>query len=215
MSQVQAIDTSVDLLRSLLWQHDSAESLKKLVELKQQWYVENHSAFWDNWIVDVFNIKTANEFGLLVWARILNIQLFVELELKSEDVFGFGVNNENFTNGNFDIPNNGVQSLSLEQKRLVIQLRYFQLTTRGAVTEINEFFADIFPEGPVYVDDNLDMTADYFFTFAPSSQLQFVFENYDLLPRPATVGINILVQVKDSFGFETPHLNFENGNFGV
>ncbi len=215
MSQVQAIDTSANLLRSLLWQHDNADSLKKLIELKQQWYSENHSQFWNNWFTDVFDISTANEFGLLVWARILNIQLFVELESKSEDVFGFGPDNENFSNGNFDIPNNGIQALSLEQKRLVVQMRYFQLTTRGAVTEINEFFAGLFPDGPVYVDDNLDMTADYFFTFSPSSQLQFIFENYDILPRPAGVGINILVQVKDSFGFETFHLNFENGNFGV
>lgn len=216
MSQIQAIDTSVDLLKALLWQHDRAEALKSLIAAKQAWYETNHTEFWNSWVRDVFDISTANEFGLLVWARILNVPLFVEKPATvGKAAFGFGSNNQNFNNGNFARGAPGVVNLTTEQKRLVIQLRYFQLTTRGAVTEINEFYTTVFEEGAVYVDDNLDMTADYFFTFSPSSAIRFVLENFDLLPRPAGVGLNIQIQVPDSFGFETFHLNFENGGFGA
>jgi hypothetical protein len=217
MSAIQEFDFSVDLLKALLWQHDNAEALKTLLERKQDWYNVNQRDFWSNWYTDVFNIDTANSFGLAVWARILGIALAVEVESSiAKEAFGFGTNHKNFENGNFARATAGEQSLTVEQRRLVIKLRYFQLTSRGAVPETNEFLAALFgDQGRVFVIDSLDMTfATYFFNFTPDSDLRFILEKYDLLPRPAGVGVRYLVQVKPSWGFGTNHLNFENGNFG-
>lgn len=218
MSTVQELDLSVDALKAILWQYDNAERLKTLVTLKQQWYERNHSEFWSNWIRDVFDIRTANEFGLNVWARILNIPLLVEVaSSKQKEAFGFGANHQNFGNGNFARGNSGTIGLTLEQKRLIVRLRYFQLTSRGTVPEINSFLKELFgSRGNVFVVDSLDMTyATYFFTYQPDSQLQLILEKYDLLPRPSAVGVRWQVQARPSFGFGVNHLNFENGNFGA
>lgn len=216
--QVQQFDCSVDLLKALLWQHDNAEKLKALVAAKQAWYQDNQCDFWESWYRDVFNLETANEFGLSVWSRILGLPLQVKIDGdKAKDAFGFGANHQNFGNGNFARAVDGEQSLSLEQSRLVLKMRYFQLVSRGSIPEINEWLSALFVDrGNVFVVDQGDMTyATYFFSFAPDSQLRFVLEKYDLLPRPAGVGVRYLVQVKDSFGFGPNHLNFNNGSFGA
>lgn len=217
MSTVQQFDFSVNALKALLWQHDNAARLKTLIELKQDWYTSAHTDFWTNWIRDVFDVRTANEFGLAVWSRILDIPLGVDVDASlSKPAFGFGTNHKNFENGNFARAAAGQISLTLEQKRLVIQLRYFQLTTRATVPEVNEFLAALFSTlGQVFVVDSLDMSfVTYFFRFTPDSDLTLILEKYDLFPRPAGVGVRYQVQVRPAFGFGVAHLNFENGNFG-
>lgn len=217
MSTVQEFDFSVDLLKALLWQHENAERLQSLLTKKQEWYDANLTAFWSDWYRDVFDLDTANAFGLSVWARILDVSLFIETaNTVATPHFGFGANHLNFNNGNF-AQQAGQQGLDVEQARLVLKLRYLQLISRGSVTEINEWLFELFgQQGKVFVVDSLDMTfATYFFSFEPDSRLRFILEEYDLLPRPAAVGVRYQVQVRDSFGFGTNHLNFENGNFGA
>jgi hypothetical protein len=218
MATVQDFDFSVDLLQAILWQYDNASRLKSLAVQKSEWYAENQQAFWSAWVRDVFNLQTANDFGLAVWARILNVPLVASVPA-SEDrpVFGFGEHNLNFYDGNFGRDTSGTVNLSTEQKRLVLRLRYFQLVSNGTVPEINAFLRLLFgEEGTVYVLDSLDMSyAVYVFDFIPSSSVLFVLEQFDLLPRPAGVGTSILVAPGESFGFAPYYLNFENSNFGA
>lgn len=213
---IQTFDYSVDLLRALLWQYNDAERLQKLLELKQQWYDKNQSKFWKNWYNDVFNLDTANDFGLSVWSIILNIPLVANegYDPVTRPTFGFGGFHKNFGRGNF-AKTGGAIRLSTEQKRLVLKLRYYQLISRGTVPEINQFMRKLFAnEGNVYVIDSLDMTfAIYIFTFTPSSQIQLILEKFDLLPRPAGVGVKYIVLTKKTWGFGPYHNNFDNGNF--
>lgn len=223
MATKQEFNFSVDLLRAILWQYNTAERLQTILERKSDWYEINQNLFWQNWYSDVFNLLTANDFGLSVWARILNIPLVATIPSSGDrPVWGFGANNLNFFPGNapdqfpnFGLDEDGVLSLTTEQKRLVLRLRWFQLTTRGAVTEINRVLADVFrPYGLVYVLDGLDMSANYIFTFVPDQRLRQVLANFDVLPRPAGVQIATLILPRDSFGFDPYYLNFNNSNFG-
>lgn len=215
MTTIQTFDASVDLLRAILWQYDSAARLRSLLEAKQRWYDENQRDFWNAWYRDVFDLRTANDFGLSVWAIILDIPLVVVMPATDdEDVFGFGVNNLGYDEGSFGRSLAAADSLTTDQRRLVLQLRYFQLVTRGAVPEINAFLAYIFgTTGRVYVRDNLDMTCTYVFNFVPPASLRQILGGYDVLPRPAGVEINYLVQLDEGFGFEIDWLGFDQGSF--
>lgn len=216
MSDIQDFDYSVDLLKAILWQYNDAERLQKLLELKQGWYDDNQSEFWSNWYDDVFNLNTANDFGLSVWSIILNIPLVANegQDPPGKPIWGFGAFHKNFDNGNFARSGNSLR-LTTQQKRLILNLRYFQLVSRGTVPEINQFLRSLFKdEGNVYVLDSLDMTfAIYVFTFSPSSQLQLILEKFDLLPRPAGVGVKYIVVTKKTWGFGPYRNNFDNGNF--
>lgn len=214
MSQIQAFDFSVDLLRALLWQYNDAARLEGLLRQKQEWYDTNQKGFWENWATDVFDLRTANDFGLAVWSIILNLPLFIESQDDpAKPIWGFDQYRENFNNGNFaSISSSG---LTVEQKRLALRLRYFQLVTTGTVSEINAFFAYLFePLGSAYVVDGYDMRARYVFGFPVPSVLEAVLTEFDLLPRPAGVKIDfVILGDSDGWGFGRYHDNFTNGNF--
>jgi hypothetical protein len=213
--RIQEIDYNVNLLQALLWQYNEALRLQSLLEQKQEWYNTEYSEFWENWYRDVFDLRTANDFGLSVWAIILNIPLTITTNLTpSANIWGFGSFRKNFNRGNFAPSTSGIK-LTLAQKRLVLQLRYFQLVTRGAIPEINRFLNYVFADyGKVYAQDGLDMTMNYVFTFQPPAQLRFVLESFDVLPRPAAVEVNYVVLIRETFGFGPFHKNFNRGNFG-
>jgi hypothetical protein len=213
--RIQAFDYSIDLLQAILWQYNDAVKLQSILEQKQTWYDEQYSEFWEDWYRDVFDLRTANDFGLSVWAILLNVPLTITSgQTPAPDLWGFGPFRRNFNRGNFAPSSSGIK-LTTAQKRLVLQLRYFQLITRGAIPEINRFLSYVFADyGQVYILDGLDMSIDYVFTFLPPSQLRFVLESFDVLPRPAAVGVNYVVLVRDTFGFGPFHFNFNRGNFG-
>lgn len=209
---IQTFDFSVDLLKVILWHYNDAEKLQALLQQKQDWYTINQTEFWQNWYKDVFDLRTANDFGLSVWAIILEVPLIAQIAPSDENqpAFGFEENYQNFENGNFVSKTSTTINLTTAQKRMILQLRYFQLVSNGTVPEINQFLKTLF--GDAYVLDTYDMNyAIYVFNTEVDSNIQFILENFDILPRPAAVGYRTRFARKDLFGFEEHYLNFENG----
>lgn len=183
------INNSVDLLKNIIWQYDGKKSLKSLIEQKEAWYNQSHAEFWQDWFHDVFDLRTANDFGLSIWAKILGISFY--------------------------IPDCSIK-LTTEQKRLVCRLRYYQLITRCTIPEVNGILKDMFTteEGKVYALDPNDMSnITYIFTYQPNSAIVTILLKYDLLPRPAGVGINYRVLTYKPFGFGRNYENFNNSTF--
>lgn len=218
---VQEFDLHADLLAAILWQYDSSPAIVSLARAKQAFYDSAVSGFWSDWYRDVFNIDTANDFGLAVWGRILDIPLdvIVPPSPSEENSFGFAPNGENFNNGNFGRWREGNVTLTRRQKRIVVRLRYFGLTHSPTMDNINTFLREYFWEGNsrVFVSDPLNMEfVVYTFGSDPGTELRFILEKYDLLPRPSTVGTVYIVTPRKAWGVGPYKLNFRPGaNFGV
>lgn len=216
--RVQPFDQSVNVLPSILWQYENADKFVRLIQSQQAWIDENQNKFWQDWLRDVFDVDTANSFGLSVWARILGINLAVPTTpTVGNTSWGFGASRLNFGRGNFGRDRDGQINLSLDQQRLVIKLRLAQIIVRPTSYYINEMLESILnaPGRSVYAYDTLDMEyVVYVFDFAPDSQLRFILENYDLLPRPSGVGVQWIVP-RPAWGFGPNRLNFNNGTFGA
>lgn len=212
MSRIQEFDFSVDLLRHLTWQYNDAIRLQTLLQRKQDWYDANQRDFWANWYRDVFNLLTANDFGLAVWARILDFPLVADVPPSDSAKvgWGFGGNRKNYGHGNFKRAEGGTISLTTEQKRLVLRLRYFQLTSNGTIPQINEIMTSLF--GSAYALDGLNMTMTFVFNFVPSSSVQFILQKYDLLPRPAAVKATYLFDPEKKWGYGQYRLNYYQKN---
>ncbi len=356
--RIQQFDYSINLLRALLWQDNTATNLTALLQAKQTWYDENVSTFFEDWVTDVFDIRTANEFGLAVWAIILGVPTTVILPPTTKANFGFGLpllltdaanqrgtwspttgvvvtagqtdpnagteavkvdltggsgtkkvsmvpvasgipagtttltvqvklisgtqgaissdingtaqawptltagvwtpitltfsnpalahafdivsatgstavldifypklatgnktsnGNLNFNNGNFGSLTSQAANLTTDQKRILLLLRYFKLTTLPSVTAINAGLKRILGSyGGAYVLDGLNMTyVTYVFGFQPNSALSFVLNNFDVMPRPAAVGVRFVISTRATFGFGPYNKNFNNGTFGA
>ena len=84
-------DFIIDLQKTILWQYDKASKLRSLIDYKQAWYKRNVTDFIANFFVNIFNLKTANDFGLSVWGRILNFprQIFLnKYQITAEQTVG-------------------------------------------------------------------------------------------------------------------------------
>lgn len=212
----QQFDYSVDVLQALLWQYNDAENLQAILQAKQDWYDLNHKQFWIDWYNNVFNLATATDFGLSVWSYILNLPLSFDTPPDPTDkpTFGFGMFNQNFENGNFTSTSGTTTILTTDQKRIVLQLRYFQLVTSCTIPEVNRFLKYLFGnQGQAYLLDGNDMTQTYVFKFAIDPNLLQVIETLDLLPRPAGVESRIVIASEVPFGFGVFNENFYNSNF--
>lgn len=192
MSQIQEFDYSANLLRVVPWQYNDAERLLKWLQNKQDFFKTNSEEFWQNWQTNVFNIDTINEFGVSVWAIILDIPLLITQEAREANTsWGFGQYRKNFNNGNFN-PGATQQNLTIEQKRTLLKMRYQQLISRGTIPEINKIMQDAWgSSGNVYCIDNEDMTISYVFEFEAEPWMIYAIETLDILPRPSAVDYNI------------------------
>lgn len=217
---IQRVDFSVDLLRAILWEYNNAVNLQTILAEKQAWYEANQTGFWNDWVKNVFDLRTANEFGLKVWSIILNLPLFVSNppdDITKKPTIGFNASIfKNFNRGNFSTLTGGTVNLPLESKRLALRLRAFQLFCSATVPETNRFLAYIFKDvGPAFLVDNHDMTQSYVFLFQIDANLSYILNNFDLLPRAAGVeNIYRRVARDDMFGFDNAVFkNFNRGNF--
>lgn len=218
--QIQLFDFSVNLFAALLWQYTNAVNLQGIIQKKQDWYSTNNQAFWQDWYRDVFDLSTANEFGLAVWSIILGLPLFINTPADTGfPTFGFGGSNGtvNFDNGILADDNGTIYNLPLETKRIALQLRYFQLVSSGTVPETNRMLNYVFGDmGSSYLLDYGTMNQAYIFLFPVSWDLAYIFNNLDILPRPAGVGSTWIDATLHYFGFGGSNgaLNFDNGILG-
>lgn len=189
--KIANINNTVNLLECLLWQYNKAERLKSLVQSCQDEFNGNTSQFWDNFYCNIFNIDTADTFGLTVWGNLLGVQRPIYND------------------------NGQLRPYSDNMYRLFLKARIFFMFNNGSVSQLNKYIRFIFPELPILVLDNLDMSIDLIFYYTPSAEELTVLSNPDFLPRPSGVGINIkIINPQEVFGFEGSDLSgFDQGTF--
>lgn len=213
----QLFDYSVDLLKTILWENNTAIRSNNLIIKKNEWVNASQTEFWQNWFTDVFDLRTANNFGLSVWSVILGLPLNtgVEPDPPGKPIWGFGMYKKNFIGGNFSNANSQFIP-TIEEKRILLRLRYYQLTSRCAIPEINASLKDVFSAFlpyKVYVLDQLNMQILLVFTFDPGIRLLHLLKTFDLIPRETGVKINYFITTHALFGFGIFKHNFGNGNF--
>lgn len=146
------------IFQALLWQYDAASSLSALVNQKTDWYRTWDDNFWNSWITNVFNLVTANSFGLSVWSVILQVPSFLNSAVvDNSNIFGFNayvppntppVLLNTYKNFNTDSPGIGANFagagdstiLTVEQQRWLLRLRYLYLVSRGSCSQSNYNF---------------------------------------------------------------------------
>lgn len=209
----QTFDFIVDVTRSIIWQYNDASNLIGIIQNKQDWLDENVKQFWLDWYDNVYNLDTANEFGLKIWAIILGLKFSSESATQTS-VFGFNYSTSgalNFTYGGF-APSSDV-ILTTEQKRTILKLRYRQLISNGTIDEMHRAVSSIIPGA--FIFDGLNMTVTLSHPTRVSSDIMYILENYDVIPRPAGVEINYAIGYGNWLGFDgSGGQNFNNSIFG-
>lgn len=181
----------IDLNGVFLWQYESAEKIKQIIKNKQAFLKENVEDFWNNWARDVFNIDTANTFGLELWGRFL------------------GVGRPSYIDGGQTI------DFTDEQYRTVIKGRLMLMMSNGSVPSINKYLNYLFPDKPAFVVDYHNMSISIVFYYTPTPAEEAVIKMDGFLPRPAGVEVDWgIVPPNEIFGFDGQELStFDQGSF--
>ena len=186
------ISPEINLKQCLLWQYNNAPALRALILQKQDWYKTHQEDFWNYWYNSVFNLDTADDFGLTVWGEILDFPR----QVKSAD--------------------GSLHVLTTEQYRTVLKGQMLKFNMGVTAPEVNRWLSVVFgSQGKAYCLDNLDMTViPFVFEQSPSDEILWLLANVDFLPRPAGVGYEVRLIGQDIFGFNGSGLQtFNNGVF--
>lgn len=193
--RIEEFDYSIDFQPTIIWQYNSAQRLQSLISQKQAWYDVNHTQFWQDWYNNVYNLVTADTFGLSVWSIILNAPFLINIDDLSKPTFGFNTDpstnhNKNFTHGTFANVDESRIILSVEDQRIFLRLRYYKLVCRPTIPNTNQFLDLIFNDpngiyqGGAWAVDGFDMTMTYVFNCNISDSLFEAIQTYDMLPHP-------------------------------
>lgn len=149
---------------------------------------------------DIWNVATAQGYGLDVWGRIVGVQRVITVqtgkyfgfnEQTAADVEDFGPGGLGaFYSGDLDTGN---VALSDQSFRQLIYAKAMANISNGSIASINAILRSLFPgRGNVYVTDGLNMTMTYTFEF-PITQVEFaIVSTTGVLPKPTGVAASFV-----------------------
>lgn len=175
----------------------------------------------DMFYSQVWNIETAQGWGLDVWGRIVGVGRI--LALANEKYLGFeeatSLSADPFGQSPFysgqQLTNNFI--LADDGFRVLLKAKAAANIWDGSIAGLNQILLILFPgRGNAYVIDNRDMTMTFFFDFELTAVELAIVSQSGVLPTPAGVGSTIAssflnrIQLEDESG----RIALESG-FGV
>ena len=193
-SRKYEVNPEIDLSKCFLWQYDEGGNLRTILQNEVNFINENVTQFWSNFLRDIFNINTANDFGLSLWGTTVGIPRPMYENSQGEIV-----------------------PFDTEQYRMLLRGAILLMNSTASVHDINLYLESVFPGKPVFCADTHDQTMVLNFFYDPSDEEMAIIDHDQYFPRPAGVNkrINIFDQDK-TFGFQGSELqDFDNGTFFV
>jgi hypothetical protein len=156
------------------------------------------TANFDEFFDAVWNIDSAQGYGLDVWGRIVGVSRTIRVP-NADEFLGFEeggdpayqpFNVAPFYTGvavtdNFDLTDTAFRSLILTKAAANI--------SNGSIPAINQLLLNLFPgRGNCYVKDNNDMSITYFFQFFLSAVELGIIESSGVLPTPTGVSFDVV-----------------------
>ncbi len=194
---------AVQLEQTIISQYANSPTLDQMI-LNMNAYIDPRTDF-DAFYNFVWNIKTAQKWGLDIWGRIVNVGRVLKIPASPPQI---GFNNGPGVPFNQAPFNGGVastQSFSLtdDAYRILILTKALANISEGSIHSINQLLQNLFPgRGRCYVQDTGSMTLRYVFEFVLQPFEQAIVLNSGALPRPAGVqAFAMQVNASTTFAF--------------
>jgi len=189
ISPIGSIPT-FDIWETIISQYANSDVLTKLIT-DFAGYVDQTTNL-DNFYDLIWNVDTAQGFGLDVWGRIVGVTR--TLEVSTGQFFGFeGPAGASGTEWNVapwyaGSPLSSNYSLTDNAYRNLIFAKALANISNGSIPAINQLLINLFPNrGNCYVVDDGDMHLTYTFLFKLSAVEKAVIAQSGILMRPAGV----------------------------
>jgi len=180
-----------NVMDTVLSQYANSPIIMQLVQNFSAYFdqTQNIDAFFDT----IFNINTAQGYGLDVWGRIVGVNRVIAIQTSS--AFGFqeaGASATGFEQGSFFSGGSVTSNFALSDDafRILIFAKALSNISDGSIASCNQILLALFPNrGNCYVVDGLNMTMTYTFTFATSDVEQSFIQGSGILPKPTGVQV--------------------------
>lgn len=208
-----------DIQYTLMSQYANSPVIVSLIEQIND--ILDPSKLIDDFYNKLWNLKTANGYGLDNWGRIIGVDRNVRMSAPNEVNFGFHTDPDSafFTPFNvapFSASGSGFESYALPDDlyRQLIIVKAASNIIYATAPNINKFLKMIFNERSFYLITDI-MKAEYRFEFTLNSFQRLIVFTLNLLPNPCGVELTFLeVPVSGVFGFEGSGLQpFDQGTF--
>lgn len=194
----------IDVERTIISQYANSPTLVQLVR-NMNTYLDPRADF-DTFFSFVWNVDTAQGFGLDIWGRIVQVERSINVPADTPNPGGFS-----FTAG--------VYQMTDAQYRTVILIKALSNITNCTAQSLNQLLSNLFAtRGRCYVRDLGGMAMEYRFEFWLQPFEYAIIAQYQVAPRPAGVKASIFqIDVANTFGFaESLQLQpFNQGAFYV
>ena len=182
-----------DVMQTVLSQYANSPIMMALVQNFYQYL--DQTAYMDEFFDVIFNINTAQGYGLDMWGRIVGVSRVVSVQAsltlgfqEAGSLSALGFNQGAFYAGGSTTNN---YSLADDPYRIVILAKAALNITDCAIPAINAILMSLFVNrGNCYVVDGLNMTMTYTFTFPTTDLEKAIVQGLGVLPKPT--GVNVL-----------------------
>lgn len=154
----------------------------------------------------IWNVATAQGYGLDVWGRIVGVTRVIQLPNNAvyfgweEAAGGSNQNSNPWGPGGLGvwysgIPNTNNVALSDDAFRILIYAKALSNISDGSIKSINQILINLFPNqgGNAYATDGLNMTMTYTFNWQLTPVQLAIVSQSGILPKPVGVSATIVV----------------------
>lgn len=205
---------------TILTQYSASTKLLSIIDTFNQ--AISLDDFTDEFITKVWDLTTNETFGLDIWGKIVGIGRYITAPIDSGS---FGFSEADNGASDYPLPFNdspfyaGVQEttsvrLADDAYRTLILCKAFSNISIATIPDINKFLKMLFSgRGRAYCVNYRDMTIGITFEFALDPYEESILTNYDVVPVPSGVQLNISQVVPPYFGFADDAYPFNDGTF--
>ena len=193
-----------DVLTTILRQYNSSTTI--INEANLHWQAISPSQFIDDFYTNIFDISTANTFGLNIWGKIVNLSRTMDYS-DSNLYFGFreaqlevetSTDPQPFSAYPFYDPSvnsSGRIVLTDDYYRKAIMMKAMANITDCTVPSMNRMLMYMFSDsGNAWVTHDGQREMSYRFDFTPNTAELAIIQNGDILPKPAGCVVSFIVE---------------------
>lgn len=193
---ISAIALSPNIQGTVISQYAQSPVLTALISNVAQYF--DQSANWNNFYQYVWNIDTAQNWGLDFWGKVLGVSRYLQIPA-SADYLGFQGSGGTASGFPFDV---GVFfdgatatqtfALSDDQYRILLYAKAFANICRCCIPVLNQLMRMLFSAyGDAYVIDNGNMSMTWYLGFTPTGVQLAIVQQSGVLPHPTGVAVSV------------------------
>lgn len=210
----------IDVERTIISQYANSPTLVQLIQNMNE-YIDTRASL-EAFFNVVWNVDTAEGFGLDIWGRIVGVSRLLQIP-GNDPIVGFDnadVPKDWFpmTYGRFARENEVTTSYTLPDDgyRVLILTKALANIITTTAPALNQLLRNLFPgRGRCYVRDLGGMAMQFVFNFSLSNVEYAILTQSGALPHPAGVLYSVLVISQGLFGFQGQGSSVRPFNYGV